>query len=105
MFAKICDFNVKANNEKYSIALGYILPDDIDIKDIKEKPEFVYIIQKEIEEGKFEMLEPSEESLFLQLDSTAKIFTQGFIEGVNYYNEVYKLKSEVASNSNIITEK
>lgn len=109
MFAPISNISLSVDNENYVVSLGYILPDDISVEEIKEKPEFCYILQKEAAEGKLEMLPPPEEGkepdeVFLKLDSTAKIYAKGFIDGVSYYNAVYN-QPTAANDNKIITSK
>lgn len=107
MFAPISSINMKFNEDKYVISLGFVLPDDVKLEDIKDKPEFIYVIQKEVE-GKLELVLPPEEGktdpLFNQLDSTAKIYAKGFTDGVSYYNTVYGPKPANDNKPNIITE-
>ena len=108
MFAPISNLTIKVNGENHSISLGYILPDDTTIEETKEAPQFCYVIQKEVEDGKYELVQPPKEGeinpIFEQLDTLAKVYTEGFINGVSYYNSVYS-KAPAANDNKIITSK
>lgn len=108
MFAPISDLPIKVNNENHLISLGYIIPDDVKIEEVKEAPQFCYVIQKETEGGKYELITPPKEGesnpIFEQLDTLAKVYTEGFVNGVSYYNSVYN-KNAVANDNKIITSK
>ena len=45
MFLRIGSMELKAEDKKYVISVGYLIPDDEKVEDPKVKPEFVYIIQ------------------------------------------------------------
>ena len=106
MFLRIGSMELKAEDKKYVISVGYLIPDDEKVEDPKVKPEFVYIIQSVVDD-KLEMVEPNDSVVFKQLDSTAKIYTKGFVDGISYYNEVYgnRPANENKPQSSIITEK
>lgn len=106
MFLRIGAMELKANEEKYVISVGYLIPDDKKPEELKEKPEFIYVIQKQVN-NELQFVEPDENDIiFKQLDSTAKIYTKGFIDGISYYNEVYGNKpANDNKESSIITEK
>ncbi|MBO7042975.1 hypothetical protein J6W34_00130 [bacterium] len=111
MFAPISSVGMKLNEDKYLISLGFVLPDDVKPEDVKDKPEFIYVIQKEVGEGedkKLELVLPPEDGetnpIFAQLDNTAKVYAKGFTDGVSYYNAVYGKKPANDNKSNIITE-
>lgn len=108
MFAPISSINMKLNEDKYVISLGFVLPDDVKLEDIKDKPEFIYVIQKVVDD-KLEIVVPPAEGetdpLFNQLDNTAKVYAKGFTDGVSYYNSVYGPKPANDNNkSTLITE-
>jgi len=106
MFLKIGAMKLKAEEQEYEISVGYLIPDDEKVTNPEVKPEFIYTIQKAID-GKLELVEPNDSSVFKQLDTTAKIYTKGFIDGISYYNEVYgnKPANENKPKSSLITEK
>lgn len=106
MFLRIGSMDLKAEDKKYVISVGYLIPDEEKVEDPKVKPEFIYIIQY-LDGEELKMVEPDDSNIFKQLDSTAKIYTKGFIDGIAYYNEVYGKKpaNENEHKSSIITEK
>ena len=107
MFLKVGGIDIKVDTVKYVVSVGYLIPDDEKLEELKSKPEFIYSIEKELEDGKLEIVEPNENSIFKQLDTTAKIYIKGFIDGCSYYNEVYgpKPANDNKTESSIITEK
>jgi hypothetical protein len=106
MFLRIGAMELKAEEKKYMISVGYLIPDDEKVENSQVKPEFIYVIQS-VEGEELKIVEPDESPLFKQLDATAKIYTKGFIDGIAYYNEVYGKKpaNENKSGSGLITEK
>lgn len=106
MFLRIGAMELKADEKKYMISVGYLIPDDEKLENPQVKPEFIYVIQS-VEGEELKIVEPDESPLFKQLDATAKIYTKGFIDGIAYYNEVYSKKpaNENKSESGLITEK
>jgi len=106
MFLRIGAMELKAEDKKYMISVGYLIPDDEKVENLQGKPEFIYVIQS-VEGEELKIVEPNESPVFKQLDATAKIYTKGFIDGISYYNEVYGKKpaNENKPGSGLITEK
>lgn len=112
MFAAICNFPLAIKDKKYVITLGYDLPDDVDLKDVKETPKFGYVISYEEAEDKLKVMDeplddsPEADLIFKQLKSTAQVYSKGFIDGVSYINAVYinKQEKEPANENKIIVE-
>ena len=69
MFLKIGAMKLKAEEQEYEISVGYLIPDDEKIENPQIKPEFIYTIQK-IVDDKLELVEPNDSAVFRQLDTT-----------------------------------